>query len=302
MALTLLPITIPANSSMSSGVECSGGKLVRLITPSDWTSAAVLTFQLSPDGVKWNDLYHVDPKSLASYEVSVPNVVPNASVAFPSGTGASLPWVRIRSGTHATPVKQAADRLFQLVLESADVVEGPIGPTGPTGTVGTAGTAGAAGPTGARGPTGIYNPAGTVAADEAAPGTVGEVISGSNTTGIALASNTPVNLITLHLTPGDWNVGSVVTFTPANTGPNGLASGITLTSGTLPTEAEVATGKGIMNQNWSSSMTSNKPQSLPTSLVRVNTAVPKDVFLVVMASFGGGSVGATGYMSARRIR
>jgi hypothetical protein len=57
-----------------------------------------------------------------------------------------------------------------------------------------------------------------------------------------------------------------------------------------------------LNQLWASSMPSNKVQNIPTSLVRVNTAVPKDVFLVVMASFGGGTVTATGYMSARRIR
>jgi hypothetical protein len=301
MTLESKTFKIPAGQSMSEGIDCSGSlRLVRVIMPADWTAAAALTFQLSPDGTKYNNLYHVAPGGgLSTYEVTVPTVTPNAVVGFPAGTGFAVAWLRLRSGTQATPVKQTADRTFQVIMEMPDAADVVEGPTGPAGTQGPAGTAG---PTGAKGPTGSYNPAGTIAADEAAPGMVGEVVSGTNTTGTPLTTNLPANCITLHLSPGDWNVGSVVTFTPVNTGPNGLASGITLTSGTLPTDAEVATGKGILNQIWASSMPSNKPQTVPTSLVRVNTSVPKDVFLVVMASFGGGSVTATGYMSARRIR
>jgi hypothetical protein len=320
MALNTLTATIPAGKAISTAVDCSGSaRIVRLIMPPAWTSAP-LTFCMSPDNVIYHDLYHTPAGSLAPYEVKIPTVTPDQVVAFPPGTGAAVAWFKIRSGDHTTPVNQAADRLFQVVVEVIDAVEsggegaqgptgpagvqGDVGPTGPVGTAGAMGAQGVGGPTGPRGATGPAGVAagGVVDGSEAAPGQIGEVIKGSNAAGLALTTNTPTNLITISLTPGDWNVGSITTFTPVSTGPNGLASGITLTSGTLPTDPEITSGVGILNQLWASSMPSGKVQNIPTSLVRVNTAVTKNVYLVVMASFGGGSVTATGYMSARRIR
>ena len=131
---------------------------------------------------------------------------------------------------------------------------------------------------------------------------VGEVIAAGNATGISLVTNIPTNLITLHLTPGDWNVGSITTFTPVGTGPNGLASGITLTSGTLPTDPEITSGIGILNQLWASSMPSARCRTSRPRWCGSIRRCRRTCFLVVMGSFGGGTVTATGYMSARRIR
>jgi hypothetical protein len=200
---------------------------------------------------------------------------------------------------------------------------GPQGPKGDAGATGAAGSQGVPGAVGPAGPSAVSANAGNVAklgtdsliyvpntgpikgvtdGSNAASGMVGEVISASIPTGQALTTNVVINLGTINLTPGDWNVGSIVNFTPSSTGPNGLAAGLTLTSGTLPTDLECATGVGILNQLWSSGMQSNKIQSMPTSLLRVNTSTAKAVYLVVMANFGGGSMIATGYMSARRVR
>src|SRR4249920_1201246 len=113
MALQTIQVTIPAGASMSSGVDCSAyDRLARIIAPADWTAAA-LTFQLSPDGTNWNNLYHTDPKTFASYEVIVPTVTPGSVIALPVGMGGKLAWVRIRSGPHTAQVKQSADRVFQ---------------------------------------------------------------------------------------------------------------------------------------------------------------------------------------------
>jgi hypothetical protein len=94
----------------------------------------------------------------------------------------------------------------------------------------------------------------------------------------------------------------VVTFSPAGTGPNAVIAGLSQIAATLPSDSDVATGKGIMQQIWASSMPSNKTQTTPTSLIRVSSAVPKPVYLVAQATFGGGSVSVTGYISARRVR
>jgi hypothetical protein len=314
MAISVISgLTIPAGQSLSNAVDCAGFQIIRIVCPDGWT-AAPLTFQTSADNVTFHDLQHIQSAtgSFVAYETTVATVRPGTVLAMPVNTGDLMAWVKIRSGTSVLPVKQEADRVFSLEVypkasgAGVEGPEGPIGPQGPTGTPGTPGTPGAAGVTGPAGAAGPTGPAGSgigvTNGSNAAAGMIGEVISGNNAAGLSLTTNVPANLITITLTPGDWNVGSITTFTPASTGANGLASGITLTSGTLPTDAEITSGVGILNQLWASSMPSNKVQNIPTSLVRVNTATTKSVYLVVMASFGGGTVTATGYMSARRVR
>ena len=164
--------------------------------------------------------------------------------------------------------------------------QGPQGLPGATGTPGAQGPPGSAGAMGPAGPSAVSANAGNLAklgtdnlilvpntgpikgvtdGSNAAAGMIGEVISASVTTAVNLTTNVVLNLATLNLTSGDWNIGSVVTFTPVSTGPNGICAGITLTSATLPTDLECATGVGILNQNWTSGMQSNKVQTMPTS-------------------------------------
>jgi Collagen triple helix repeat (20 copies) len=205
-------------------------------------------------------------------------------------------------------------------------VPGPAGSQGPKGDTGTPGSPGATGPQGPTGPTGpsavsanagnlarlgtdslVFVPntgpiKGVTDGSEAAAGMVGEVISSSNFGGVALNTNTAMNVTQITLSPGDWNVGGVVIFTPANTGPNSVIAALSQTAATLPSDNDVATGKGIMQQIWASSMPSNKTQTTPTSLIRVNTSTSKTVYLVALAVFGGGVVSVTGYVSARRVR
>lgn len=209
---------------------------------------------------------------------------------------------------------------------------GPQGIPGPAGTqglkgdkgdAGVAGTAGPQGPVGPVGPTAVSANAGNLAklgtdnlilvpntgpikgvidGSDAAAGMVGEVIANSSIGGIALTTAAAMNVASVTLTPGDWNVGGVVVFTPANTGPNSVIAALSQTAATLPSDNDVATGRGIMQQIWASSMPSNKTQTTPTSLMRVNTSTSKTVYLVAMAVFGGGIVSVTGYISARRVR
>jgi Collagen triple helix repeat (20 copies) len=200
---------------------------------------------------------------------------------------------------------------------------GSQGPKGDKGDAGTAGTTGPQGPTGPAGPTAVSANAGNQAklgtdnlifvpaptgikgitdGSDAAAGQVGEVISASNTVGYNLTTTIPSNVATLIIPPGDWNVGGVIIFAPTSTGPNSVIAALSQTTAALPTDNDVATGKGIMQQIWASSMPSGKTQTTPTSLVRVNTSTQKNIYLVAQATFGGGSVNVTGYVSARRVR
>jgi hypothetical protein len=206
---------------------------------------------------------------------------------------------------------------------------GSAGSQGPKGDKGDAGTAGSPGATGPQGPTGpagpsavsanpgnqaklgtdslIFVPAptgikGVTDGSDAAAGQMGEVISASNTVGYNLTTATPSNVATLIIPPGDWNVGGVIIFAPTSTGPNSVIAALSQATAALPTDNDVATGKGIMQQIWASSMPSGKTQTMPTSLIRVNTPTQKNIYLVAQATFGGGSVNVTGYVSARRVR
>ena len=120
MAMIALPLTIANGQSLSNALQISHGlRIVRIGMPADW-DAAPLTFQISSDNNTWWDLYHVVQSvegPWVSYEVSVPSVVPNSIVLLPPDMGASLGWLKIRSGTKSQPVNQTADRTFALMFD-----------------------------------------------------------------------------------------------------------------------------------------------------------------------------------------
>lgn len=170
---------IPAGASVSNGIDCRGClRVVRIIAPDDW-SLAPLTFQLSTDDVDYHDLYHVEMNTYDTYEVIMPDLVPNSVITFPGNMGTNVMWVRLRSGSRAREIPQAKDREFTLLLEMPDTASGTPGTVGPTGATGAAGIAGPAGPAGV-GPTGAQGAAGSGATGAAgaigatgAPGVAG---------------------------------------------------------------------------------------------------------------------------------
>lgn len=213
--------------------------------------------------------------------------------------------------------------------------QGPIGLTGPAGATGAASTVpGPAGPTGPQGPpttasttlpvmngtalAGVattYSPGdhvhptdtsraprmGVTDGSNAAAGVVGEQLATSITTAVSLTTNVTANIGTLPLTPGDWAVSGVIVFTPAGAAPSSLASAIATVSATLPTAAQVAAGTGNMTQ-YHLSFTNAATQTMQTGINRVNISAAASVYLAAQATFSGGTVTATGYISARRVR
>jgi hypothetical protein len=345
---------------MSSGVDCSGStRILRIVMPPDW-NAAPLTFQVSADGgVTYNNLHlTTDVGDFSTYPATVPMVTPNSVLTMPPNTGYGISWLRFRSGTFTTQLKQDADRTFQVVLDMPDAgtggagSAGPTGPTGPTGTgtgaggtgpqgaagptgptgapgltggvgptgmgatgpQGSAGAPGAAGPQGIAGPTGTqgtagptgstgtFNFKGTIAADNAAAGNIGEVIATSTTVEVALTTGVTANIATLALTPGDWAVSGAIVFDPVTaTTVTALAASVSTVSATLPTLAQVASGIGNMTQ-YALPFTKGVDQYMQTGICRINVSAPTSVYLVGQGVFSGGTMGAAGYISARRVR
>lgn len=197
--------------------------------------------------------------------------------------------------------------------------QGPQGATGQQGQQGQTGQQGPQGPQGATGPAGpsavskdtgntailgsdslIFAGKGVTNAGNAPAGIVGEQLSASQATAQSLTTATPLNLATLSLTAGDWAVSGVIIFTPSGA-PTSLTAAIGQTSATLPTAAQLAAGTGAMFQ-LRTSYTSAQTQTFQTGLTRINQSATANVYLLAQATFSPGTVTATGYISARRVR
>ena len=110
--------TIAAGEALSDGIDCSAGRVVRLTMPAGWDRAQ-LTFQISSDGVFYNDLVGLD-----GYEIAFTNVVPGSAVVVPEETGRAIGWLKLRSGTRTDPEAQSATRVFAVAI-LADVASPP---------------------------------------------------------------------------------------------------------------------------------------------------------------------------------
>jgi hypothetical protein len=98
--------------SLSGAVDCGNQPPVAIIMPAAWT-AADLTFQVSADGTTWGNLY--DENASTRTETSLKAAANDIIRLDPNKWG----WVRhlkIRSGTAASAVAQAAARTLTVVL------------------------------------------------------------------------------------------------------------------------------------------------------------------------------------------
>jgi hypothetical protein len=103
--------TIAAGESESDVADCTGGYPVRLTIPPVWTSA-VLTFLISSDGDKYNNLH-----DFQGHEVSV-NVTPGAAVLIPDIVSQAMAYFKVRSGTGQNPIAQEDRREFAIAMKN----------------------------------------------------------------------------------------------------------------------------------------------------------------------------------------
>jgi len=113
MGFTVLqgPI-IRAGESLSEGLDCTSGDLLRITMPLDWDDAP-LSFQISSTNANYNDMFFLD-----GFEVIVPVVVPNSGIVVPTHISRAIGWIKFRSGTRTDPVPQSAERLFRIALNT----------------------------------------------------------------------------------------------------------------------------------------------------------------------------------------
>jgi hypothetical protein len=105
-----LTVIIPNGTSVSPTIDLTNTSLLGFVTPSAWTTAA-LNIEVSDDGTNWSSAYDAYGSLIGSV------ATPVVSSRYAVDMSALLPWryVRLRSGTTATPVNQGADRSFKII-------------------------------------------------------------------------------------------------------------------------------------------------------------------------------------------
>ena len=106
--------TIRKGESLSEGVDCSAGTIVRITVPQEFTPAN-LTFQISSNGDLYNDLF-----SSSGTEVTLV-AKPNTGIVVPEAWTKSINFIKFRSGSRDHPVKQTKDDCkFAIAVETGD--------------------------------------------------------------------------------------------------------------------------------------------------------------------------------------
>lgn len=147
---------------------------------------------------------------------------------------------------------------------------------------------------------------GTQTNDSAAAGNVGEFLTTTVASGAAVAETTatPVDVCTLSLTAGDWDVSAVVDRTLTGTTATIYGAGISLTLNTLPTQPG-GSGLGtdaLVTQAATFGTTVTGVGSTVIPPVRVSLAATTTLHLVAGDTFSAGSVAVFGTIRARRVR
>jgi len=105
--------TITAATSLSSICNLTG-QIAGIVIPSAWTAASI-TFQFSMLGTTFEDVYDTLGNEITIASASIPTAS-NRYIDFTSGSWSpawyAAGYIKIRSGSSASPVVQAADRLL----------------------------------------------------------------------------------------------------------------------------------------------------------------------------------------------
>jgi len=142
---------------------------------------------------------------------------------------------------------------------------------------------------------------GTTTNDNAMAGQIGEFLSSNVPSGsaVALTTATAADVTTLSLTAGDWDVSGNVALNPAaTTSVTQYLAWITTSSATVPTSPNAG---AEINSNFSA-FVPNATEIMPVGTIRISVGVTTTVYLSVRSTFTVSTMGAYGYLRARRVR
>jgi hypothetical protein len=139
---------------------------------------------------------------------------------------------------------------------------------------------------------------GTTTNNNANAGSIGEVISSVVTTEVSMTTNVVVNVTSISLTPGDWDVHGEV-WVDGSSSLAGCRVGISNISAAMPANVAVATSSALVQGATGTALISSY---MPLGACRVSLAATTTYFLVALGVFSSGTCVARGVIWARRAR
>ena len=98
---------IDAGESLSAGIDCSAGPIVKVTMPGNFVGDTI-TFQTSSDGIMYNDIFQPDGTELMFRVIAGTGII---------GMRLTTGFVKFRSGTRERPVVQPELREFAVALD-----------------------------------------------------------------------------------------------------------------------------------------------------------------------------------------
>lgn len=107
-------VTIAQGAALSGAVDLYGCSLVGIQMPATWTAAS-LSFDVSIDGTTYTALYTVS-SALAATEYAITSPAASYGISLDPAIFAGWRFLKVRSGTAAATVNQAAARVITLIV------------------------------------------------------------------------------------------------------------------------------------------------------------------------------------------
>lgn len=107
--------TIAAGESLSEGVDCSAGTIVRITVPQEYDDGNMpnaMSFQVSSDGNGYNDLFDD-----AGKEITI-TARANSAIVIDLAWARTVAWIKLRSGTRDQPTKQKVDCKLAIAVKT----------------------------------------------------------------------------------------------------------------------------------------------------------------------------------------
>ena len=149
--------------------------------------------------------------------------------------------------------------------------------------------------TGALTPSQTAGIVGTTTNNNAAVGAVGEYVEANQTTNVSMATATTVNITSISLTAGDWDVSANIYLALSAFAGTGWLAAVSLNSAGPPS----GTVAGYAQMNYAGGFS---VIIAPTGTQRVLIAATTTVYLVAQCSFSSGTCNGQGTLRARRVR
>jgi hypothetical protein len=107
--------TILAGESLSDGVDCSAGTIVRITVPQEYDDGDMpnqMSFQVSSDGIGYNDMFDDEGHEIVVVARANQGIVIDRTWARTVG------FIKLRSGTRDRPTKQKEDCKLAIAIST----------------------------------------------------------------------------------------------------------------------------------------------------------------------------------------